>query len=374
MRADGLASALHARFAENFRAGRELGAAVSVWKDGVEIASLADGWCEREHRRPWASDTLVPLYSATKGPASAALLLALARHGLGPETPVREVWPAFPVAEADFGHLLSHQCGLFGLDRKAGVWDHGAGVAAIEAQVPAMRPGEGHAYHPRTFGVLVDEPVRRLAGMPLGEFWWREIARPLGLDLWIGLPEGESGRVAKLYPGVPSKRSQDAFYLDFMRKGSPTWRAFHALDGLTAVHEMNQPRAWAAGLPALGGVGSASALAKFYQAAIGRIPGVLPEDVCRWLGRPMVSGPDRVLLRDTVFTCGCQMDPVDGNGTKRRRLYGPSAEAFGHPGAGGSHGFGDPRTGVSFAYAMNLMELSVMPGTRCQDLVDAAFA
>lgn len=362
------------KFAENFREGRELGASLSVWRDGVELISRGDGWCERDHKRPWTTETLVPLYSATKGPAAAALLLALARHGLGPETPVREVWPGFPVAEANFVHLLSHQCGLAGLDRKASVWNHSEGVAAVEAQAPEWRPGDGHGYHPRTFGVLADEPVRLLEGIPLGEFWWREIARPLGLDLWIGLPESEFGRVARLYPGsAGARRSHDAFYLDFMRKGTPTWRAFHALDGLAAVHEMNQPRAWAAGLPALGGVGTASALAKFYQAAIGAIAGPLPESVRAWLAAPRVTGRDRVLLRDTVFTCGCQMDPVDTDGNKLRRLYGPSPEAFGHPGAGGSHGFGDPRTGVSFGYVMNLMELGVMPGARCRQLVDAVF-
>jgi CubicO group peptidase (beta-lactamase class C family) len=81
-----------------------------------------------------------------------------------------------------------------------------------------------------------------------------------------------------------------------------------------------------------------------------------------------------VLLRPTVFSCGAQLDPVDGNGAKQRHIYGPSHSAFGHPGAGGSHGLGDPETGISFAYVMNQMDLSVMPGLKCVEMVNALFS
>ena len=137
---------------------------------------------------------------------------------------------------------------------------------------------------------------------------------------------------------------------------------------------MNEPRAWSAGLPALGGVGTASALAKFYQAAIGSIPSPLPVRLRQALATPQSSGDDRVLLRPTVFTCGAQQDPLDDDGRKLRHIYGPSISAFGHPGAGGSHGFGDPETGISFAYVMNQMNLNVMPGVKCVEMVDALFS
>jgi CubicO group peptidase (beta-lactamase class C family) len=137
---------------------------------------------------------------------------------------------------------------------------------------------------------------------------------------------------------------------------------------------MNEPRAWSAGLPALGGVGTASALAKFYQVAIGAIASPLKPWMRQALAAPRVSGHDRVLLRPTAFTCGAQQDPVDEHGHKIRRIYGPSLTAFGHPGAGGSHGMGDPETGISFAYVMNQMDLSVMPGLKCVEMVDALFS
>lgn len=362
-------------FEGNFRSRGELGASVSVWWRGEEVLSTGEGWCEKERARHWTADTLVPVYSATKGPAAATLLLALDARGLGPDSPVREVWPGFPVEDASFGDLLSHQCGLAALDRRASLWDHAEVVAAIEAQVPAWRPGEGHGYHPRTFGALLDEPVRRLTGRTLGEEWRERIAEPLGLDFWIGLPEKEWPRVARLYPGKAAAEDlQGGFYKEFNAEGTLTRRAFGSPRGLHSVQEMNDPKAWSAGFPAMGGVGTASALAKFYQAAIGAIDSPLGEPVRRALGTLRVSGDDRVLIQPTAFSCGCQLDPLDGDGRKSRELYGPSVQAFGHPGAGGSHALGDPDSGVSFAYVMNQMELSVMPGPKSMGLVKALFA
>ncbi len=364
-----------ARFEENFRERGELGASVSVWWRGEELLAAGEGWCEKERARAWSRETLVPVYSATKGPAAATLLLALDERGLGPETPLREVWPGFPVAEASFGDLLSHQCGLAALDRRASVWEHGEVVAAIEAQEPAWRPGEGHGYHPRTFGALLEEPLRRLTGRGLGAEWRERIAAPLGLDFWIGLPEQEWPRVARLYPGKAAAEDlQSGFYKEFNAEGTLTRRAFTSPRGLHSVQEMNDPKAWAAGLPALGGIGTASALAKFYQAAIGAIDSPLGARVRQALGGLRVSGTDRVLVQETAFSCGCQLDPLDASGRKGRELYGPSPHAFGHPGAGGSHALGDPDSGVSFAYVMNQMELSVMPGAKSLDLVKALFS
>lgn len=362
-------------FERNFRDRGELGASISVWWDGTELLSHGHGWCERENLRPWTCDTLVPVYSATKVPAAATLLLALEGKGMDEETPVREVWPKFPVAEAKFYHLLSHQCGLSALDVRASVFDHEAVVAAIEAQVPAWAFGDGHGYHPRTFGALVEEPVRRLTGKTLGQFWREKIAGPMALDFWIGLPESEWPRVARLYPGKAGVDDlADAFYKQLTTSGTFTRRSFSSPRGLHAIHEMNEPHAWAAGLPALGGVGTASSLAKFYQIAIGAIEGPLSPKIRQALATARSSADDRVLLRPTVFTCGAQQDPLDAEGRKIRRIYGNSVRAFGHPGAGGSHGLGDPETGISFAYVMNQMNLSVMPGLKCVEMVDALFS
>ncbi len=360
-------------FRENFSARGELGAGVSIWKDGEEVLELAGGWSERERVREWRADTLAPVYSATKGPAAATLLYVLAKRGLDHETAVGEVWSAFPLAGATFAEMLSHQCGLAALDEVADVYDHEAVVKAVELTSPEWRPGDGHGYHPRTFGFLLDECVRRLEGRTLGEVWNEEIAKPTGIDFWIGLPEEEWGRVARLVPGKAKPSVyEEGFYEAFNTPGSRTRRAFSSPKGLHAIAEMNEPKAWVAGLPAMGGVGSARGLAKFYHAAAGAIESPLIEPVRRGLEGLQVCGEDKVLLRETAFTCGCQKDPVDEKGNKKRMLYGVSQRAFGHPGAGGSHGFGDPGSGMSFGYVMNQMELSVMPGERCMGLVERA--
>ena len=362
-------------FERNFRERAEIGASVSIWWNGDEVLSLADGWMEKERRRKWSTDTLVPVYSATKAPAAATVLLALETHGMGVDVPVREVCGRFPVAEATFGDVLSHRCGLAALDRAASVWNHAEVIAAIEAQAPNWDTCDGHGYHPRTYGFLLDEIVRRVSGVTLGEYWRTSIADPMGLEFWIGLPEREFPRVARLYPGKADKSDlTNPFYKAFHTPGTLTRRAFGSPRGLHSVAEMNEPKAWAASLPAMGGIGTARALAKFYQLAIGAIPGPLSAAARHALATRRVDGDDLVLCKRTCFSCGCQLDPLDCAGNKIRWNYGPNHPAFGHPGAGGSHGFGDPSTGISFAYVMNQMELSVLPGSKTLDMVRALFA
>ena len=211
--------------------------------------------------------------------------------------------------------------------------------------------------------------MRRLTGKSLGAFWNERFSGPLDLDLWIGLPESAIGRVARLYPGKASPSDfEEGFYREFNRAGSITQRAFGSPRGLRSVQEMNDPKAWQAG-----GVGTASALAKFYQVLLGHLPGPLSPEILAVMRRRRIQGDDRVLIKPTAFGVGCQLDPLDATDRKLRTLYGPSPEGFGHPGAGGSHAFGDPDTGISFGYVMNQMELSVMPGRRSTVLVDALY-
>ena len=137
-------------FESNFRRYDEIGASISIWWQGNELLCHASGWCEKEQLRPWTERTLIPVYSATKVPSAATLLLALANHGMDESTPLREVWKNFPVAEANFSHLLSHQCGLAILDQDAdealerterrAVEHNGAVLGPIGADVIRVEP------------------------------------------------------------------------------------------------------------------------------------------------------------------------------------------------------------------------------------------
>jgi len=319
--------AIESVFEENFTQYGELGASVSVWKDGEEILSLSKGWCEKEQNREWNKDTLIPIYSATKGPASATLLMLLEENGLTPESRVCQVWNDFPNDQATFAEMMSHQCGLTALDLQANVFDYNSVIEAIEAQEPNWELGDGHGYHPRTYGFLLDECVRLLTGERLGKVWQDRIASELDLELFIGLPESEFGRVAQLYPGKMDKAElESGFYKEFNQANTLVRKAFNSPKGLNGVHEMNTPDAWQSGLPAMGGVSTASALAAFYQAAIGKID-FFSDDVLEWMQESQIMGDDLVLITPTHFTCGFQKDPLDARGNKMRMNYGTSLSA-----------------------------------------------
>ena len=331
-------------FYENFRTREELGASLSIWHHGEEILTLAHGHADRQRTRPWSRDTLIPVYSATKVPAAATLLHCLNSRGLDEQTPVTEIWHTFPLKNATIAHLLSHQCGLAALTEKCDAWDHNSVARAIEHQTPEWLPGQAHGYHPRTYGFLLDECVRRLSNKTLGQYWNQEIAAPLSLDFWIGLPSQHHHRVAELVPGRAEKNTTEVgFYKEYMTTGTLTQRAFSSPQGLRSVQEMNDPKAWSHGFPAMGGIGTASALAKFYQILCSALPGPFSEKTLRALATPQSTSHDRILLQATTFTCGAQMDPLDIQGNKMRTLYGSNKNAYGHPGAGGSHAFCDQR-------------------------------
>jgi CubicO group peptidase (beta-lactamase class C family) len=378
-------AAVEEAFHRNFSERGELGASLSVWHDGVEILSLAHGWRDPRRTEPWTPDTLAPVWSATKGPAAIAFLLALETAGLSPHDPVAKVWPALLAAHGgklSFVQLLSHQAGLPGLspDNRPPLLSHAEVAAALERQRPWWTPGDGHGYHPRTLGYLLDEIVRRVAGVPLGHFWKTRLAEPLGLDFWIGdIPARVLDRLATMVPPKVQRPSEEetAFYREIVNPDSLAHAAFASPAGMRSLGEINRLEHLQAGLPAFGGIGTARALAKFYQilARDGELDGVplLPGRVVRTARQLQVSGPDRTLLLPTAFTGGFKADPLDARGRKHRALFGPSLTAFGQPGAGGSHAFADPENGISFAYVMNQMELGILPNRKAMELVEGVY-
>ena len=362
--------------------GTEVGAAVSVWRDGVEVVRLAGGFRDAARQDPWTDDTLVLIWSATKGLAATCVLRSVDEAGLGLDSPMVELWPEFGAGgkgQITVGQVLSHAAGLGALRRDGvSILDHAAVAEALAAQEPFGDALGRPAYGPRTSGFLMDEIVRRLnAGETLGEYWRRVFGVPLGLDVWIGLPESEEGRVATMLAAKSRGDAGDPFSVAFSDAASLTRRAFSSPSGLAMASLMNQPEARRVSIPSMGGIGSAASLAKFY--------GMLAEDgvfagrryaserVIRWMTTRRTQGFDKVLQTETAFSAGLMMDPLDDRGVKRRELMGPSVSAFGHPGAGGSLAFADPVNRIGFAYVMNQMEPGVLPGRRAQNLVRALY-
>jgi len=375
--AEKLRPRLEPLFQENFELFGELGAAFSVWQNGKPLIDLYGGFCDAGREKPWTADTVVLVWSATKGIGSACVLHALQQHKIELSRPVTEFWPEFGQAHKDtitFGQLLSHQAGLCALDQRVDVLDYDGVIRALETQSPLWPPGTAHGYHARTFGFLLDELIRRITEKTLSEYWQENFARPLELDFWIGLPEQQNLRVATIYAAKSGKPPDPAkFYRDLVTPGTLARKAFTSPYGLNVISKMNDPHIRTQPNVSFGGIGSASALAKFYSmlANGGELDGqsFFSQETIERMTTTLSDGIDRVFQIPTAFSAGFMKDSRDA----ARRMFGLSATSFGHPGAGGSHAFADSENRIAFAYVMNQMEQSVLPTEKSLRLVDAIY-
>jgi CubicO group peptidase (beta-lactamase class C family) len=362
-------------FAANFAALGDRGAAVTVYRDGHKVVDLWGGTRDVDGTEPWQRGTAQIVRSATKGVAAAVLLLLAQRGQLDLDAPVGAYWPEYKAHGKEHTrvrHLLAHRAGVPVLDRPltpAEAADPDLAAAAVAAQTPVWEPGSEHGYHAQTYSWLTGELVRRVTGRTLGRWITDEVARPLDLDLWVGLPEtvaGRVGRVAQIEaPATPGglrtrpKRAVSEAYAD---PGSLTRRAFAAI---TPMPDENDPGYRSAVLPASNGIATADGLARFYAALIGEVDGVrlfTPETLAA-ARTEQSAGPDRVLVVNTRFGLGYMLH---GGASP---LLSPGS--FGHPGRGGALGFADPESGIAFGYVTNGFRKSVTADARAQALVRA---
>ena len=374
---EGVRDRLEPIFQENFEKLGELGAAVSVWQNGKPVVDLYGGFCDASREKPWTPDTVVLVWSATKGIGSACVLHALQQQNVDLKRPVAKFWPEFAQSNKDaitLAQLLSHQAGLCALDQRVGVLDYEGVIRALEAQAPLWPPGTSHGYHARTFGFLLDELIRRITGRTLSEYWQENFARPLELDFWIGLPKKENSRVATIYAAKSGKPPEPAqFYRDLVTPGTLARRTFTSPYGLNVISKMNDPQIRAQPNVSFGGIGSAAALGKFYSVLAngGKLNGqtFFSQETLARMTTTLSDGLDNVFQIPTAFSAGFMKDSRDA----ARKMFGSSTTSFGHPGAGGSHAFADPENKIAFAFVMNQMEQSVLPNERSLRLVDAIY-
>ncbi|GIU84506.1 MAG: esterase [Acidimicrobiales bacterium] len=365
-------------FAENFSAGRETGAALCVYVDGRCVVDLWGGVADSASGRPWERDTLQLVFSTTKGATALCAQLLAARGILDLDAPVASVWPEFAEAGKEgvtVRHLLRHEAGLAWVDRPLSLdevlaWD--PVVRALESQRPAWQPGTRHGYHAVTFGHLVGEVVRRLDGRSLGRFFAEEVAAPLGLDFWIGLPASEHHRVALLEsPEVPFDDPAVAAVVEqVLGPDTPLGKALFmgGAFGAGRFDTFNLPEVWSAEIPAANGICDARSLAKMYAACVSEVDGLrlLDDGHVDEIVSDRTEGPDAVLFEMDMQHAGGFMVP-----TGFVKLGGP--RSFGHYGAGGSVGFADPDARVGFGYVMNRMFVGLTGDPRTQTLIDAVY-
>ncbi|MDO8611428.1 MAG: serine hydrolase domain-containing protein [Dehalococcoidia bacterium] len=371
-------AAVRDAFAENFASRGEIGAAVAAVVDGETAVDLWAGHADAARSRPWQRDTIVNVFSATKGIATICAHRLADGGLLDIDAPVAKYWPEFAQAGKDelpVRYLLSHRAGLPAIKEplpKGSLYRWDTMTDALAAQEPWWEPGTAYGYHVLTFGWLVGEVVRRIAGKSLGAYFRDEIAGPLGLDFHIGLAEEHDARTAEVVQAMP-RPEEVARFAQLM--ADPQSMAFKAVFNPPDLAEQGlaNTRAWrAAEIPAANGHGNARSLARLYGALArdGELDGVrvLSTGVIEQAIVEQSSGPDAVMGQNYRYGLGFML-------TLPEHPFGPNPRAFGHTGAGGALGFADPDAGVGFAYTMNQMgTFSGLEDPRWPPLVDALYA
>ena len=346
-------------FASCFDEGLERGARVAVAHRGDVVVDLFAG-------EGWRDVTLTTVLSVTKGFAALAIAMLVDRGLLAYDAPVRRYWPGFASegkAEVSVGDLLAHRAGLPVIDAAlppgaAGDWERM--VRALEAQPPLWKPGDASGYHAVSFSWLVGELFRRVAGIGLGAFVRDEIARPLGIELWIGAPAEVEPRVVDLSvpPANPAQPGPPILFLRALALGNPPLapplnsREFRALE-----------------LCSTNGLAHARGIATLYGVlALGGDP-LLRADALAQSTAERFDGTDAVIGVPARRGYGWTLNSGGG-----RVWWGPSRRSFGHSGAGGSLGFADPDRGIGFGYSTTRLIATTGADPRRDRLIAAVYA
>lgn len=371
-------------FVANFERYGDVGAAFALYVGGEVMVDLWGGIADTRAERAWEADTPALVYSTTKGVAAIAAHLLAQRGQLDLDAPVARYWPEFAAegkGAIPVRDLLSHRAGLPTVDGRVTPddvlgWD--PIVERLAAQRPYWEPGAVHGYHALTYGWLLGEVVRRATGRTLGQVVADELSAPLGLDLWIGLPEAYESRVARLLAfklgeaTLKPGKSAESFPADVQAMlramADPSSLATRALQLTDPSLDFNSRAVHAAEMPAANGIATARSLARLYAATVGEVDGVrlLDDATVADATREQSNGPDQVLILKTRFGSGFFLPSPFAS------LMGP--RSFGHAGAGGSLAFADPDGEIGFGYVMNAMRQNLSNDLRTLTLIDAVRA
>jgi CubicO group peptidase (beta-lactamase class C family) len=372
-------------FERNFAERGEVGASVCVTLDGEPVVDLWGGQADPTAGRAWDRDTIGHVWSATKGATALCAHVLASRGRLDLNAPVARYWPEFAKNGKEsvlVRHLLNHQAGLPAVrdPLPAGCfYDWSVMVDALAREEPFWQPGTRHGYHALTFGYLVGEVIRRVDGRTFGAFFRDEVAGPLGLDFWLGLPEEQEGRVAPTIPAAPPGPGDPvpSFWVAALTDPTSVQALALANTGgyMLLPGESDSRAAHAAEIGAVGGITNARGLAGMYRSlALDGAPLVDRGQLAAMGAVSSATSVDAVLLVPSRFSLGFvktsdnrYLPAADREGVLM------SEEAFGHVGMGGSHGFADPRARLSFGYTMSRQGTGLGVNERGQSLIDAVY-
>jgi CubicO group peptidase (beta-lactamase class C family) len=383
--ADGFAT-VREELDRNFAERGEIGASVSVTVDGETVVDLWGGVADAATGRPWERDTIGIVWSCTKGAVALCAHMLVSRGHLDLDALVTEYWPEFGKNGKDrvtVRMLLAHQAGLAAIRDplpEPGLLDWNLVVDMLAAQEPLWTPGTQHGYHALTYGHVVGELVRRISGRSLGSFFRGEVADPLGLDFWIGMPAEHDARVAPTIPvDPPAVQDEVSEFFEKAMSDPASIPALIALNsgGLMFPGMIDRRDVYAAEIPAANGIANARALAGMYRplALGGSADGIdlLDSDTLAEATRvASASSVDAALGVPTRFALGF-MKAMDNRALPGNDSVLIAEDAFGHAGYGGSVGFADPAARMSFGYTMNKQGQGLGVNERGQALIDAVY-
>ena len=372
-------------FADNFTANEEVGASVCVTWRGETVVDLWGGVTDTQSAKPWEENTKCVVFSCTKGATALCVHVLASRGQVDIDKPVAAYWPEFAQAGKEnitVRMFLNHQSGVAAVDQGLSTecyadWDEV--ISALERQSPYWEPGTRAGYHLLSFGWLNGEIVKRVSGKSLGQFFKDEIAEPLGLDFWIGLPPALDKDIAPMIP-APPEPDNDFFKALLDTNSLQTHGLLNFGNYMSTDAGFNSTVAHRAEIGGAGGITNARGLAGMYAplANGGELNGVKivsAETIAAMARTSSAVGIDAMLLMPTRFGLGFMKSMDNRREPLGRRSSAILPEsAFGHVGAGGSLGFADPSSGISFGYAMNRMGPGLLLNERGQSLVDATTA
>lgn len=372
-------------FERNFTERGERGAACALFHRGHRVVDLWGGYRCTATRQPWTNDTMVLVFSVTKGMAAAAMTVAHASGLFELDEPVATYWPEFAQAgkgEITVRQLLAHQAGLVEVNQRLDckiLADCDQMAQILARQSPAWRPSSMHGYHTLTLGWYQSELIRRVDPYrrSLGQFFQDEIARPLGLKFYIGLPDAVPEQHVAVVPGFPKvamlghlDKLPPRMVLSGLWPRSLVARSVRCLK-LSNPASIGCPELRKIEIPSANGIGQARALARVYDVLAngGRELGLSSRTATELFSPPSVpqSGTyDAILKIDTRYSFGFSRP-------SRSMSFGVSSSAFGCPGAGGCFAMGDPDHGLGFAYVTNQMGFQLFDDPREKAVRDACY-